>query len=143
MMLQQGRKLSIPVIFARKATDTHNRETVVYLESELTIKVWDEEGYEEFELRLIKGHSGRLVRVNKDSPQYFEPMLKVFLWVPNEAGGSVQEIDGFLNLRYDGLTVKCGTKEEKVISAKEAAEKINSGTCLFLNEDYSKRTIDC
>ena len=140
-ILQKGRKLTIPVVFTRENTDSHNRKVVVFLESELTIKCWDEEGYEKFELTLLKGRSGRLLKIAEDK-LVPEPQLRVFLAVPNEAGGSSSEIDGFLTAKYDGLTIKTNTKEEKVLTTKEAVERINSGTVLFLNEDYSKRTID-
>ncbi|MGA2310098.1 MAG: hypothetical protein ABSG57_11205 [Candidatus Bathyarchaeia archaeon] len=141
-ILQKGRLLKIPVVFTRENTDTHNRKTVVYLERELVIKCWEEDDYLGYELTLLRGHSGRLLKIEEGKPLVPEPMLRVFLSIPNEAGNCTSEIDGFLTAKYDGLTIKV-TGEEKVITAKEAAERINSGTVLFLNEDFTKRTIDC
>jgi hypothetical protein len=142
-ILQKGKKIVIPVIFSRESSDTHNRKTFVYLETEVTISVWNVEEYSDFELTLMKGHSGRFVRIDKDHPTYAEPQLKLFLTVPNESGSSTQELDGFSGIaKYEGISVKV-TKDEEVIDAKEAVKRINSGTVMYLNEDLSKRTIDC
>jgi hypothetical protein len=141
-ILQEGKSVKIPVIFSREATDTHNRKTIVYLQKSVSVSVWNVKEFSEFKLKLMKGHSGRFVRVDKDSPQYAEPMLKLFLWVPNESGGSQQEIDGFSGIaKYEGISIEI-SNEETVISAKEASAKINRAEVMYLNEDLSKRTID-
>ena len=143
-ILQTGKSVRVPIIFSREGVDSHNRKTTVFLECEVTVSVWkDVEDYAEFELVLMRGHSGRIVRKDKNSPTYPEPMLRLFLKVPNESGSSVQEIDSFNpDVKfYQGLTFKI-TKEETPITPKEALEKINSGTVKYLNEDFSKRTLE-
>ena len=143
-ILQTGRVIKIPVIFSREGTDSHNRKTVIFLECEVTVSIKNVEDYDGFELILMRGHSGRIVRKDRNSPVYPEPKLKLMLKNPNEAGGSVEEIDN-LNPEahfFTALSIKI-TKEEQIItSPKEALEKINSGTVMYLSENLGKRTLE-
>jgi hypothetical protein len=142
MIIQKGKRIVIPIIHSRESSDTHNRKTLVFLQKQVTVSVWNVEEFEDFELVLMRGHSGRFVRLNKDSPVYAEPMLRLYLKNPNEAGCSCEEIDGFSGVaRYEGLTIKIG-KDEEVITPAEAVKRINAGEVMYLNEDLSKRTIE-
>jgi hypothetical protein len=141
MIVKEGRSLVVPIVFTREGVDSHNNKTVVFLETSMKFKCWDEEGYMENVLRLLKGRSGRMIKVAKDKPLIPEPTLKVFMVTRSEDNESCQEVDGFLSTRFDGLTISL-SKTEKVLSAEEALEKINSGTVMFLTEKFQKRVFD-
>jgi hypothetical protein len=143
MILETGKSIKIPVIFSREGVDSHNRKTTVFLECEVTVSIKNVEDYADFELILMRGHSGRIVRKDKNSPTYCEPQLKLFLKNPNEAGGSIEEIDN-LNPEahfFTPLSMKI-SREEVIISAKDALEKINSASVMFLAENLGKRTLE-
>lgn len=140
-VLKEGRSITVPIIFTREGTDSHNNRTNVFLETSITFKCWSEEGYEENSLKLIRGHTGRFVRVAKGKPLIPETVLRVYMTIPNEEGSSSQEIDGFLSTKYDGLTIST-SKTETVLTTEEAITKINSGTCMFLTEALQKRPFD-
>lgn len=140
-ILEKSRELIVPIIFTREGVDSHNQKTVVFLETSITFKCWDVEGYEGIFLKLVKGRSGRLVRIAKGEPLLPEPMLKVYMVIPSEETDSCQQIDGFLTAKYEGLTIKV-SKEEKLLTPKEAIERINSGTVMFLNENLTLRTFE-
>jgi hypothetical protein len=141
MIVQEGRSITVPIVFSREGVDSHNNKTNVFLETSIKFKLWNEEGYENNILRLLKGRSGRMIKVSKDSPLIPESMLKVYMITRSEDNESAQELDGFLSSKYDGLTMTL-SKTERVLSAEEAIAKINSGTVMFLTEKFQKRTFD-
>lgn len=140
MIVSEGRTLKVPVIFTRENRDSHNQTVNMFIEKEITFKCWDEDGFEKNYLRLLRGHSGQMVRVGKGKLAP-ETMLRIFMITVGEEGDCCEEIGGFLSMKYQGLTIKV-SKSETVLTTEMALEKIRSGTVMFLDEQLQKRRFE-
>ncbi|MGD0160337.1 MAG: hypothetical protein ABSB89_08565 [Candidatus Bathyarchaeia archaeon] len=136
MLVKEGRNISVPVIFYRENSDSHGRRTRIFLETTCTIKCWNEDDYVHWTVKLLKGHTGRMVKPAPNQPQVPERCLKIYVCRIDKdgEGGSTEQIS--ISSKYDGLSIKI-SEDETVISSKEAFQKISSASCLFLTEDFA------
>jgi hypothetical protein len=134
--LKEGRNISVPIIFYRENADSHGRRTRIFLETSVSIKCWNEDDYVNWTVKLLKGHSGRMIKLAPDKPLVPERCLKIYVCrtSPDGEAGCTEQIS--IGAKYDGLSIKI-SPDETVISSKEAFEKISSASCLFLTEDFA------
>jgi hypothetical protein len=87
-------------------------------------------------VKLLKGHTGRMVKPAPNQTEVPERCLKIYVCRTSKDGenGCTEQIS--IAAKYDGLSIKI-SEDEKVISSKEAFEKISSASCLFLTEDFA------
>ncbi|MGD0160431.1 MAG: hypothetical protein ABSB89_09055 [Candidatus Bathyarchaeia archaeon] len=135
MLVKEGRNITVPIIFYRENADSHGRRTRIFLETSVNIKCWNEDDYVNWTVKLLKGHTGRMIKLAPDKPQTPERCLKIYVCrIDKEGEGCTEQIS--IGSKYDGLSIKI-SEDEKVISSKEAFEKISSASCLFLTEDFA------
>ena len=135
ILKEKVKELTIPIIFTRESSDSHNRKTFVYLAKTAHIRVWNEEPFKEMTLSLSLGH-GQTYE-DEDGTIHYQKWLRIF-WRHNK--NCIEELEDFRIREFEGLTITVD-EDEKVLPEKEAVELIKSGQVKFLNEDLSKRTL--
>jgi hypothetical protein len=136
ILKQAVKELTVPVVFTREIFDTHGKKDYVFLETSFNIKVWNEEPFAKWALSLVNGHTGRQIKTDDDKV-FWERQLRVFV---DRGTENVEEITDFKAFNFEGL--KCIINEdEKVLSKKEALERVKSGQIMYLTEEFQRRTI--
>jgi hypothetical protein len=130
------KELTVPVVFTRQTFDTHGKPDYVFLETSFSLKVWNEEPFAKWKLSLVNGHTGRQVK-DENENVFWERQLRVFV---DRGTQNVEEITDFKAFNFEGL--KCVISEdEKVLTKKEALERVKSGQVMYLTEEFQRRTI--
>jgi hypothetical protein len=129
-ILQEGKKVVIDVVFAREFTNnTTMKLDYAYFQTQCTFAIWNEEEFSDHTLRLISGHTGQFVEVEKGKRKVPERIIKVFL----VTSGGCSELE-FHDEQPLGVRFK-RSKEEKKLTREEASELIRSGKVRFFDND--------